>query len=393
MNTTVRSPLSTGTAMAVAATVGAAVVALPLPAPSLAPVFAEVRLAADPVPLGGLVTSFLGNQLTYCSIICPDVVKLAVTVPAGALGAPAAFLGDLLSGNPLKAIGAAIASMTNPLDAAFDPIITNDLNLVLPRAQNALEVAVVGLLNIVVAGPAGFLHAVEAARQNTFNALHDTIPPTMTSPNPHGLVQVFAVEAINVASAIAFQAFEEGLLGIVQTADAAATTLARTGNLAAAFAAGESAAFESFSKALGYIATAAHNAAVNIGAAMNVPKFTPPGITSMPGTAAAMAVNLSVPSSASTGPVSTHAAANSRNMIQGNGSGSSTAGQTTVNRSAREAVAGVLWHPGDDNRGAGAHTVNAGMGTIAKPGVDDHHNNRHGAGAGFNQSHRHAHAG
>jgi len=246
---------------------------LAAPPPTLPPksVFAQVHLTADPVPFGGLLTSLLGNQVTYCSIICPDIGKLVVTVPIGALTAPLAFVEGLASGNPLKAVGAAAASITNPLEAAFDPIITNDLTLVLPRAQNALQVAVVGLLNIAAAGPAGFVNAVEVARQRTFDALNDTIPPTQTSPDPHGLVQVFAVEAINVASSIAFQAFEEGLLGVVQTVDATATALAQTGNPAAAFAAGESAAFSSLSKTLGYITTAAHNAAVNIGAAAGNP--------------------------------------------------------------------------------------------------------------------------
>src|SRR6478609_479065 len=268
MHALVRSPLSAGVAVAVA---GAVVVAPSPPAPAPAPVVAQYRLAADPVPIGGLVTSFLGNQLIYCSIICPDVVKLAVTVPAGAVAAPAVFVTTLASGNPFKALGAAVASVTNPLDAAFDPIITNDLNLVLPRAQNALEVGVVGLLNIATAGPVGLLGAIQTARQNTFDALNDTIPPSQTSPNPHGLIQVVAVEAINVASSIAFQAFEEGLLGIVQTADAAATTLAQTGDPLKAFVAGESAAFASFGKTLGYIGTATQNAFVNIAAALHDP--------------------------------------------------------------------------------------------------------------------------
>ena len=268
MHTLVRSPLSAGVAVAVA---GAVAIAPPPAVSAPASVVAEYRLAADPVPIGGLVTSFLGNQLIYCSIICPDVVKLAATVPVGAVAAPVVFVTTLAWGNPLKALGAAVASVTNPLDAAFDPIITNDLNLVLPRAQNALEVGVVGLLNIATGGPLGVLGAIQTARQHTFDALNDTIPPSLTSPNPRGLIQVVAVEAINVASSIAFQAFEEGLLGIVQTADAAATTLAQTGDPVKAFVAGESAAFASFGKTLGYIATASHTAAVNIAAALHDP--------------------------------------------------------------------------------------------------------------------------
>ena len=270
MHTSVRSSLSVGAAVAVT-TALVLPVGPPEPPPVPAPVTAAVRLLADPVPPGGLLTSFLGNQVIYCSIICPDVVKLAVTVPVGVVTAPVAFLGGLASGNVFRAIGAAAASVTNPLEATFDPIITNDLNLVLPRAQNALEVAVVGLLNIATAGPGHVAAAIQTARQNTFDALNDTIPPSQTAPNPKGLLQVVAVEAINVASSIAFQAFEEGLLGIVQTADAAASALAHTGNPLAAFVAGEKAAFASLHKTLGYIVTAGRQAIVNIAAALHDP--------------------------------------------------------------------------------------------------------------------------
>jgi hypothetical protein len=254
------------------AVTGAMAVAVPPPSPP-APVdrVADVRLAADPVPAGGLLTSFLGNQAIYCSIICLDVVKLVVTVPAGALAAPVAFVQTLPSGNVFKAVGSAAASVTNPLDAAFDPIITNDLNLVLPRAQNTLEVAVVGLLNIASSTPLDLPDAVQAARQSTFDALNDTIPPTLTSPNPHGLVQVVAVEAIEVASSVAFQAFEEGLLGVVQTADAGATTLAHTGDPVAAATAGAQAAQASATKSLNYIVTAVDDAVTNISAVLHDP--------------------------------------------------------------------------------------------------------------------------
>ncbi len=254
------------------AVTGAMAVAVPPPSPPV-PVdrVAEVRLTADPVPIGGLLTSFLGNQVIYCSIICPDVVKLVVTVPEGALAAPAAFVEALPSGNVFKAFGAAAASVTNPLNAAFEPIITNDLNLVLPRAQNALEVGVVGLLNIASSTPLGLVDAVQTARQNTYDALNDTIPPTLTSPNPRGLVQVVAVEAIEVASSVAFQAFEEGLLGIVQTVDAAATTLAGTGDPVAAATAGAKAARASANKSLNYIVTAVDDAVTNISAALKDP--------------------------------------------------------------------------------------------------------------------------
>ncbi len=254
------------------AVTGAMAVALPptSPASSVGRV-ADVRLTADPVPVGGLITSFLGNQVIYCSIICPDVVKLVITVPAGAVAAPVAFVEALPSGNVFKAIGGAAASVTNPLDAAFDPIITNDLNLVLPRAQNALEVGVVGLLNIASSTPSGLADAVQKARQTTFDALNDTIPPSLTSPNPLGLVQVVAVEAIEVASSVAFQAFEEGLLGVVQTVDVAATTLADTGNPVAAATAGAQAAQASATKSLTYIVNAVDDAVTNISAALHDP--------------------------------------------------------------------------------------------------------------------------
>ena len=111
----------------------------------------EVRLAATAVPPGGLITSFLGNQAIYCSLICPYLLQGVVTVPVALLQSPGVFVTGLQSGSVLKAIGAAAASVTGTANAAATPAILKDGTIVAPRALNALEVAVVGVLSI---GPA-----------------------------------------------------------------------------------------------------------------------------------------------------------------------------------------------------------------------------------------------
>ncbi len=72
------------------------------------------------------------------------------------------------------------------------------------------------------------------------------------------------VEAINVASAVAFQAGETLLLGVVQTANAAATTLASTGNVRAALSAGMTQARSVFTEVRGQVSTAVNTAVTNI---------------------------------------------------------------------------------------------------------------------------------
>jgi len=57
----------------------------------------DVRLAAATVPPGGLLTSFVGNQFIYCSIIARFLVQTAVTLAATTLAAPGTFLTALQS--------------------------------------------------------------------------------------------------------------------------------------------------------------------------------------------------------------------------------------------------------------------------------------------------------
>lgn len=177
------------------------------------------------------------NQLQYCGVICPFAVQGAVTVPVAVATTPIAFTGALLSsGSLLQAAGATAASVTGPALAATDPIITNDLSLVLPKAQNALQVSVVQLINVGFAtgDPGELVGAINGARSRVADALDQPIGAPVGPTGATNLPQVVAVEAINVGSAVAFQATEAGLLDAVAAADHSAQTLARTGNVAAA---------------------------------------------------------------------------------------------------------------------------------------------------------------
>ena len=196
--------------------------------------------SAAPAP-GGLPARVIRNQFEYCGLICPSVVQGAATVPVGVATAPVAFVGSLLtSGSLARAAGAAAASVTAPTRAATDPIITNDLSLVLPKAQNALEVTAVELINLGFAAgdPGGLLQAIEVARTNIATALDQPVGNPVGPTGAVNLPQVVVVEAINVGSAVAFQATEAALLDAVETADDTAQTLARTGNIAAAASVG-----------------------------------------------------------------------------------------------------------------------------------------------------------
>ena len=148
------------------------------------------------------LTSFLGNQLIYC----PFFVQGAVTVPVAILQTPGLFVTALQSGDLLKAIGAAAASVTGAADAAATPAIISDGTIGAPRALNAFEVGVVGLLNIVPAAAGGLpavVTAIDTARQDTFTALNR---PVVANPTPtvapHGVVQVGVMEGINVVAAV-----------------------------------------------------------------------------------------------------------------------------------------------------------------------------------------------
>ena len=224
----------------------AAMIALPLtPGPQAQPpptVAQHVRLAATAVPPGGLVTSFLGNQVTYCSIICPLLVDTAVTAIATTLQTPGVFAAALQSGDLWKAVGRTAASVTGPVNAAAQATILADGSLVAPRALNAFEVAVVGLMNVVpaaIGGLPGIVAALQAARQDTFTALNLPIVPNPTpTVMPRGVLQVAVVGAINVVGAAIFPAFNHVLSAVFAVPDAIARELAVTGDPVRALAAG-----------------------------------------------------------------------------------------------------------------------------------------------------------
>lgn len=75
-------------------------------------------------------------------------VQGAVTVPVATLQIPGTFVTALQSGDLLKAIGAAAASVTGAADAAATGAIVSDGTIVAPRALNAFEVGVVGACSI-----------------------------------------------------------------------------------------------------------------------------------------------------------------------------------------------------------------------------------------------------
>jgi hypothetical protein len=249
-----------------------AIVALSI-APLAPPVEARIATVTAPdielaaAPIGAIPLAFLRNQVTFCSLICPFIVQGAVTVPLGVLGAPGTFLQTLLqTGNLAGSLGAAASAVTIPADAAAEGIIGNDLNLVLPKAQNTLEVAVVQLMDVF-------------SGQTTPNAGRDAILAALNQPpgiptvpvGAHGLLQVATIEAINVVSAVAFQAFETGLLGVVQAANASATALASTHSVRAAIVAGTDSARTTLTTARNQVGTAVATAIANIRSAAGQP--------------------------------------------------------------------------------------------------------------------------
>jgi hypothetical protein len=228
----------------------------------------DVRLAAATVPPGGLVTSFLGNQLIYCSIICPLLVQTGVTAVVATLQTPGTFLTALQSGDLLKAIGATAASVTGPTNAAAESAILADASIPAKRALNAFEVAVVGLLNVIPAaagGLPGILTAIQTARQDTFTALNLPVVPNPTpTVMPRGVLQVAVVGAINVGAAVIFPAFNDFLSGAFQIPDAVAQELAATGDPVRAVAAGVNTAVGVVTAAITVIADSVVTALSNI---------------------------------------------------------------------------------------------------------------------------------
>lgn len=273
-----RGRVQSGLAAAVIAVgVIAPMAAVPAPPPAWAadPEVHDVRLTAAAPPLGAIPLAFIRNQFQYCSVICPHVVEGLVTVPAALVMAPVTFLGALgATGSPLRAIGAAVGSVTGPAKAAVTGIIENDVYRVVPKAFNNLEVAVVELFNVAsaVLRPDQFLRVLDTARANIFTALNQPLPPPVpTETGARTLPQVLAVETIRVFAAVAFQAGEILLLGVVRTADAAAQELAVSGDPFAAGAAGAAAAAESLSTAGRIVHDAADTAVTNVRAALANP--------------------------------------------------------------------------------------------------------------------------
>jgi hypothetical protein len=280
--------LHAGAAVTGIAVVGiAAMVAAPV-APVVQPhspptVAQHVRLAAATVPPGGLVTSFLGNQLIYCSIICPLLIETAVTPAVAALQTPGTFLTALQSGDLLKAIGVAAASVTGPTNAAAEATILADGSIPAKRALNAFEVGVVGLLNVIPAaagGLPGIATAIETARQDTFTALNLPVVPNPTpTVMPQGFLQVAVVGAINVGGAVIFPAFNDVLSGLFETPDAIAQELAATGDPVLAVAAGVNTAAGVVTAAGTVIADSVLTALSNLGTPAITPAVTTPAIT------------------------------------------------------------------------------------------------------------------
>jgi hypothetical protein len=258
--------IRSGLATAIAAVgIGALVVAPTAPPTEVH----DVRLAATTAPpVGAIPLAFIDNQFQYCSVICPYVVQGAVTVPIAAVLTPVTFLGSLqTTGSLLQSIGAAAASVTGAANAAATPIIENDVYRVVPKAFNNLEVAVVELFNVgsAVLQPGEFLQAVNTARERILAALNQPLPPPApTETGAETLPQVLAVEAIRVFSAVAFQAGELLLLGIVQTADAVAQELSQSGDPVAALAAGAAQATDTIATAGGIVTGAVDTAVTNI---------------------------------------------------------------------------------------------------------------------------------
>jgi hypothetical protein len=277
MRSHIRSSVTAGLAIIGISALAIAPIApmAPPPEPPAPPtVSREVQLTAAPA-LGAIPLAFIRNQFQYCSLICPYAVQGAITVPIAAAATPVTFLGSLVStGSPLKAIGAAAASVTGAANAAVTPLINNDVFLVVPKAFHALDVAVVEAINVAAAAvftPGQFVDVVQNGRTNILNALNQPVGRPTTPTGARNIVQVVAVEAINVVTAVAFQAGELLLAGVVQTADAAAQELARSGDPAAALAAGATRAGQVIREASAPVVAAVNTAVTNISNSLRDP--------------------------------------------------------------------------------------------------------------------------
>ena len=152
-------------------------------------------------------------------------------------------------------------------NAALAAAIDADTTVAVPKASNAFEVGVIGLLNIVPAAAGGLpavVGAVAAAREQTFEALNLPIPVTGPTVMPNGLVQVATLGAIRVGEAIIFPAFNDVLQATVGVPNAVAQELAVSGDPARAIAAGASTAVGSVSAAANVVSQSVVTAATDI---------------------------------------------------------------------------------------------------------------------------------
>jgi hypothetical protein len=271
----------------------------------------EVKLAATVVPPGGLLTSFLHNQVIYCSAICGPLINTGVTAGVTTLQTPVAFVGALQSGNILKAIGITAASVTGPTNAALAAAIAADTTVAVPKASNAFEVAVISLLNVVPAAAGGLPAvgaALEAAREQTFLALNSPVGgPPLATPMPQGVVEVAALSAIRVGEAIIFPAFNDVLQATVGVPNAAAQELAATGDPVRAVAAGVNSAAGTVNAAVSVIANSVVDGVNNIrDAAGQSSQGNMLALTQKPSTTTT-SVRTSLGSSAQPGPTPKHA--------------------------------------------------------------------------------------
>jgi hypothetical protein len=241
MRASVRSSVTTTLAIAAAGVLVATAAAAPTEPHALTRVQPEFRLSAATTPLtsaapplGAPIEQFVLNQLEDCSLICPFILQGVVQVPVLFAILPLTLVVELQQGVPfVQAALLSDATVSGALNDAVTHIIDNDLNLVLPRAQNALEVAVVGLIDLAintVANPASFLQAFNDFRATALNGLRQP-PGTMPPPKVHNEFEAAVVKAIDITSALTFQAPERLLLGLTQAGDAFFRTLGTTGDL------------------------------------------------------------------------------------------------------------------------------------------------------------------
>ena len=202
---------------------------------------AGVAHAQDPPnpapPPGALLNSFWRNQIQNCNAICPYLLDGVIDLPVALVQAPGMYGAALAAtGSQPHATGIAAASVTGPADAAMTGIIDNDVNIVLPRAQNAFEVGVVESMNVAAAvGGPSVGPTFDNARAQFLDGLDR---PLARNPEPivtpATAAQADVVAAIRVGSAVLFHAPELGMVGATDAADDAATTYAATGDAAAA---------------------------------------------------------------------------------------------------------------------------------------------------------------